>query len=416
MKILSIGSDKKLFDENSEVRRRVIEYGRLIDELHIIVFNQKTKKCTYNCDSKYMRISENIYVYPTNSLTKWFYVFDAVKIGRNILSFTSANTSDRKYLPDWLITSQDPFECGFVGWLLKRRYKIPLQLQIHTDFLSPYFKKESFLSIVRVLIAKFLIKRADCFRVVSRRIKLSLSGAKVLPKNRRCGRANPPAGGFRDKRFLEEAFAERCLAVLPIFVDIKKIQEAVVKTDLHQKYPQFDFIILMASRLTREKNIGLAIGAMQEVAKKHPKTGLIIVGNGPEEKNLALLVTRYSLRKNAIFEPWTDDIISYYKTADLFPLTSNYEGYGMAVVEAMAAGCPVVMTDVGLAGEVLIDKKDGIVIPVGDREKLVEAILNLIENPELRADLVRNSQKTMNFWPKKDDYLKAYRDSWLLCK
>ena len=61
-------------------------------------------------------------------------------------------------------------------------------------------------------------------------------------------------------------------------------------------------------------------------------------------------------------EPWTDDPFSYYKTADLFLLTSNYEGYGMAVVEAMAAGCPVIMTDVGLAGEVLIDKKDGLVV------------------------------------------------------
>ena len=81
----------------------------------------------------------------------------------------------------------------------------------------------------------------------------------------------------------------------------------------------------------------------------------------------------------------------------------------------MASGCPVVMTDVGLAGEVLIDKKDGLVVPVGKNEKLTEAILNLIENPELRAELIRNSQKTLSFWPKKEDYLKAYRDSWLLC-
>ena len=48
----------------------------------------------------------------------------------------------------------------------------------------------------------------------------------------------------------------------------------------------------------------------------------------------------------------------------------------MAVVEAMVAGCPVIMTDVGLAGEVLIDKKDGLVVPVGDKNKLVGAILD----------------------------------------
>ena len=47
MKILSIGSDKKLFDENSEVRRRIIEYGQLVDELHIVVFTNK--KLNWNC-------------------------------------------------------------------------------------------------------------------------------------------------------------------------------------------------------------------------------------------------------------------------------------------------------------------------------------------------------------------------------
>jgi putative flippase GtrA len=50
-------------------------------------------------------------------------------------------------------------------------------------------------------------------------------------------------------------------------------------------------------------------------------------------------------------EPWCDDPASYYKTADCFLITSDYEGYGMTIVEALAAGCPVVSTDVGIAKE-----------------------------------------------------------------
>ena len=196
---------------------------------------------------------------------------------------------------------------------------------------------------------------------------------------------------------------------------LKKFKKRPIKTDLRKKYPQFDFIILMASRLTAEKNIGLAIEAMAEVIKKHPKTGLIIAGDGPERKMLNRKSQNYKLQENIILEPWTDDLVSYYKTADLFLLTSNYEGYGMAVVEAMAAGCPVIMTDVGLANEVLVDKKEGLVIPVGNKEKLVKAILNIMENPELKTDLIRNSQKLMHFWPTREEYLNKYRDSWLFC-
>lgn len=268
---------------------------------------------------------------------------------------------------------------------MKKRFNDPLQLQIHTDVFSPYFCRGSFLNMIRVLLAKFLIPRADCVRVVSGRIadhlKLVYDGLRI--------------------------------AKLPVYVDVGKIREAPVKTDLHKEYPQFDFIILMASRLTREKNIGLAIKAMAEVVRKHPKTGLIIVGSGPEDNNLISKIKNLKLSGSVIVEPWTDDIISYYKTADLFLLTSNYEGYGMSVVEAMAGGLAVIMTDVGLAGEVLVDKKDGIVIPVADRAKLTEAILSLMENTELRNGLIENSKRTLSFWPSKDGYLRAYRDSWL---
>ena len=57
---------------------------------------------------------------------------------------------------------------------------------------------------------------------------------------------------------------------------------------------------------------------------------------------------------NVIFEKWIDreTLFSYYKTVDLFLVTSLYEGYGMTLVEAQAAGCPIISTDVGVAREV----------------------------------------------------------------
>ncbi len=370
MKILIINLDKSIFRTGSRSLNNLKDYSRFFEKLFVISWTQGSEKPIF--------FENRLFIYPTTSRSRLFYIIDTLGIFKKFIKKESID----------LVSSQDPFETGFVAYIISKFFKIPLHLQVHTDFLSPYFKKESLLNRIRVLIAKFLIPRAVCIRVVSKRIKRSLLEELAV--------------GEREK-------VRPRIIVLPIFVDVKKIQEAAIKTDLHKKYPQFNFIILMASRLTREKNIGLAIEAMQEVIKKLPKTGLIIAGDGPEKEN-------YSLSDNIIIEQWTDDLISYYKAADLFLLTSNYEGYGMTVVEAMASGCPVIMTDVGLAGEVLIDKKDGIVVPVGDKNKLIEAIVKLIENKDLRAELIRNSQKLMEFWPKKEDYLKTYRDSWLSCK
>ncbi|RJQ32449.1 glycosyltransferase [Candidatus Parcubacteria bacterium] len=379
MKILSIGTDRKIFDENSEVRKRVIEYGKLAEELHIVILTQKSKVKTQNDKSK-LSISNNAFIYLTNSRNKLFYIFDAIKIGKKIIEnwkLKIENSSDKP-----LVTCQDPFETGFIGWRIARKFKLPLQLQVHTDFLSPYFWKESFLNKIRVLLGKFLIKRADSIRVVSERIKQSLLQATSYKLQTK-------------------------VTVLPIFVDTEKIKNTPIKTDLHKKYPQFDFIILMASRFSKEKNIELAIGAFSEVVKIHPKVGLIIVGSGQEKQNYEPACRRgrsrikKELQKNIIIENWTDDLASYYKTTDLFLLTSNYEGYGRTLVEAAAVGCKIISSDAGVAPEIL--EKENI-FAVGDKNGLIQKLI---------AALSGSIKETKTIPTKtKEEYLKEYKEIW----
>jgi len=318
MSILAINLDKGIFSSNSASLERLKEYSRLVDKIFVIVWTIRKEEPI---------IFENkLFVYPTNSLFKFLYFFDTVRIFKNI---KKENKID-------LIFTQDPFETGLIGWLIAKSAlggKIPLQLQIHTDFLSPYFAQNSILNKLRVMMANFLIPRADCIRAVSERIKNSI---------------------------LRITNYELRITILPIFVDVEKIRNAPIKINLRAKYPQFNFIILMAGRLTKEKNIGLAIDAIKKI--NNEKIGLIIVGQGPEEKKSSA---------NIIFEPWTDDLISYYKTADLFLLTSNYEGYGMVLVEAAAAGCKIISSDVGIAQEILEPEN---IFEVGDAADLKNKI------------------------------------------
>lgn len=325
MKVLMISTDRSILDKNSEARQRMVEYGKLAEKLRIVILSRP---------------------------------FQSLKIGRDIKGFD-------------LITTQDPFETGLIGWILAKIFGAPLQIQIHTDFLSPFFVRHSMLNRLRVMIAKFLIPRANCIRVVSDRIKSSLLSTFHILSSK--------------------------ILILPIFVDTEKIKNAPIKTNLHHKYPQFDFVILMASRLTKEKNIGLAMEAFTEIVKEYPRIGLIIVGSGPEKKNL-------KINENIIIENWTNDLTSYYKTADLFLLTSNYEGYGRTLVEAAAAGCKIISSDVGVAAEILPKEN---IFEVGNKEQLKGRIIRAIRGELAPAKTIKAQTK--------EEYLETYKKSWEIC-
>ena len=101
MKILMISTDMSILITGSEARPRMLEYGTLVDELHIIIFARGKRKTE--------RIG-NVFLHPTNSRGRWLYIFDAVRIGKAILATRYSLLPTR-----WLVTTQDPFETGLAG-------------------------------------------------------------------------------------------------------------------------------------------------------------------------------------------------------------------------------------------------------------------------------------------------------------
>lgn len=369
--MISSGTNINFFRENSPEQQRMLRYGALVEELHIIVFSEQGYPG--------QKIGKNVWVYPTNSKSKWWYVPNAIRIGRRI------RTVD-------LVTAQDPFEAGFVGWRISRRKRIPVQIQIHTDFLNSYFGAERFLNKIRTWMARFILRRASCVRVVSERIKNTIIEQYGVPAT--------------------------SVFVLPIYTDMKWIERQPIMFSLHEKYRQFDFIVLMMSRFEREKNIPLAIRAFSHVVHKYPRAGMIIAGSGNERKRLGELVTKLGLHKNIIFEGWVHDIPTYYKTADLFLVTSNYEGYGLTLVEAAVAGCPIVTTDVGLVGEVLT-KDSALVCGVGDLECIRKSIILALENKKIRDRLAisaKDAVKKAETVHSKEEYLAEFGKGWESCR
>lgn len=307
-KLLVIGTDRKIFEHDSDVRKRQIKYAEEWGEVHIIVF------CKRGQCPREASLSSKCFVYSTQSWNRWLYFLDAIRLGRFIVSKRKVDE----------ISCQDPFLTAMSAISLKKEFDLPLQIQVHTDISAPKYGYK-FSNKIRKIMAVSQLKQADQIRVVSDKMRdYAFSIAPSVP-----------------------------VIVKPIFVDEKSIQSAPIVADLHAKYPQFKKIILMASRLEPEKNISLAVDVMPHILKEMPDIGLVIVGEGSQSKELADRTRKIGISKYVVFEPWVnkDVLYSYYKTADVFLNTSFFEGYGMTIVEASAAGIKVISTDVGVARE-----------------------------------------------------------------
>jgi len=328
MKILMISTDRKIFEDGSLVNLRICEYGSLFEELHVIVFSMKKLKL------KRKKLDKNVHVYPTNAYFKPFYLSKAFRVAKQILK--------KNLNSEWMASTQDPFETGLVGLRIKKRFKIPLQVQLHGDFGNPLFKQDSKLNRLRLGMAEKVLKKADCTRAVSKRVSI----------------------GIQNKFELKKA-----PVLLPIMINAEKIKNEAIRFDIHKKYPKFDFIVLMSSRIEKVKNIELAIHAFSEVLKKYKQIGLIILGDGTQRKNLEKLVKDRGIEESVCFEGWVDEsekIVSYLKTTDLFLNTSNHEGYCSSLIEAALSKCAILTTNVGVVGEE-INETNSLVCKVGDR-------------------------------------------------
>lgn len=370
MKVLMISTDKLIFKTGSEVRRRMMDYGDLFEELRVIILTKDTDNFSIE------KLTDNVTIEPTNSRFRLFSLIDAYK-------FTSrCFRTDRA---SWVITSQDPFETGLVGFLLSLRFGYPWQAQIHTDLGSSFFRWESLLNFCRFILAYCILPQARGIRVVSERIK---------------------------KYLVNEWGLTRPISVLPIFVsEQEKDGMSSGDDDLRKKYPQFDFIVLMASRLTQEKNLPLALGAFAEAARNRPDIGLVIVGAGPEYKNLLNLIKAMGLEEQVFLEDWSCHLMGYYQSADLFLLSSNYEGYGRTLVEAGLMGCPILTADIGLVGE-LATVDDVLVCSMGDEDCFAEKIGWAVSHrTELEKMATNFRQRLTENLLSKEKYLKMFKES-----
>ncbi|MEN9920424.1 MAG: hypothetical protein RL538_317 [Candidatus Parcubacteria bacterium] len=368
--VIAIGYAKRALVPGSRERERMRQYGEVLGQYHLIVFTRAREGCPA------FQNEDALYLYATNARTRIGMLIAAYFIGRKILR-AQRDTQ-------FVISGQDPLAAGLVATLLAKSKKAQLHIQLHGDIFNTDFFGHSYLAVVRRVWASCIVRRAKKLRAVSQRIKQSL---------------------------VKEGIEETKISVLPIEADVQsflRAGEERVYTSASE--PTF----LYVGRFSREKDIPFLLKAFAAARTQGLRAKLVLLGDGPQKALLMKLVNQLSLADVVTIVPWTDDVPAAMAAADVLCLASQHEGFAMVLVEAMAAGLPVVTTDVGCAGEIVKQHLHGYIVPVGDVDQYASALTKMGVDASLRERLGRAAYLTIKERQATASYLHDIKDSFTM--
>lgn len=155
------------------------------------------------------------------------------------------------------------------------------------------------------------------------------------------------------------------------------------------------FVFAYVGRLSEEKGLHYLLDAMAELTRSYNRVRLILVGDGSQRKMLEQRAVELNLKQHISFVGFQKDVLPWLSIADCFVLPSLTEGTPMVVLEAMAAGVPVIATRVGGVPDVVADGVNGVLVPCKDVEALQASMSQIIANPQLRENYRREARKTV---------------------
>lgn len=165
-------------------------------------------------------------------------------------------------------------------------------------------------------------------------------------------------------------------------LDVQSVDRAEVRRKLSLN--EQDLFLLSVGRVTYQKGHDVLIEAVPALVQHHPQLVVSICGDGPQMADLSARVSKLGLSDHVkLLGTWTN-VAPLLAIADIFILPSRSEGLSRALLEAMAAGLPVVSTRVEGVDDVVLDGVHGLLVPSENPVELQDALLKLIDDPQMR--------------------------------
>jgi glycosyltransferase involved in cell wall biosynthesis len=170
------------------------------------------------------------------------------------------------------------------------------------------------------------------------------------------------------------------LTGLPARVD-REAKRAELGVRLHKP------LVVGVGNLKPQKNAEDFLAVAEEALRRVPEASFVFVGDGPLRARLEARALAKGLSAKVRFVGWRRDVPELLAAADVFLLTSLWEGLPRALVEAMRTGLPCACYAVDGVNDLLVDGVNGFAVPAGDRARLVEGVARLLSEPDLRRRL-----------------------------
>ncbi|EXJ23320.1 Alpha-1,4-N-acetylgalactosamine transferase PglH [Alkalibacterium sp. AK22] len=147
-----------------------------------------------------------------------------------------------------------------------------------------------------------------------------------------------------------------------------------------------------------QKRQDILLKAFKEFNKKYPSYKLVLFGDGPDENKIKKIIIELGLENHVILAGVSDNLIEEIKIAEIFVLTSDFEGMPNALIEAMAVGLPVVSTDCSPGGSryLINNNLNGLLVDRGNHIEVCNAMLKIADNPDFAQHIGNNARKILD--------------------
>ena len=342
--MISIG-DNILSNPVGDALPRQKKYAKTLGHIEMIVYSPKS----HNLQAKHY---DNLSIYPTMSLNMITFVYDVMKIVKEIIKKRAID----------VITTQDPFGTALAGYLIKRKYNVPLHIQNHSCFLDnqQWIAEKPLLFTLFNKLSYFTLKKADRLRVVNRNEKqkyIDILGIEA------------------DK-----------IDVAPVPINIEFWQEEPTKEEKDKFLNKYNIdkskpIISWAGRPVKVKNLPYLFKSVSKIKQKMEVTFLIAGDMSNSVWDLKELEEEFHIKPRYLGLLTHSELKTMYYLTDIYLHSSNYEGFGLVVSDAQACGTIVVSRYTAGTSDIIDNEKSGYLVS-DNEDEFSSKVIELLEDGE----------------------------------
>jgi N-acetyl-alpha-D-glucosaminyl L-malate synthase BshA len=208
---------------------------------------------------------------------------------------------------------------------------------------------------------------------------------------------------------------EKDIEVIPNFIDLDRFQRADKEHFRKAISPEEEKILVHVSNFREVKRVPDVVSVFDYVLKHDIKAKLLLVGDGPDRKRAEQRCRDLGICDHVRFLGKQDQVEEVLSVADLFVIPSGSETFGLAALEAMGCGVPVISSNIGGLPEVNIHGETGYLCDLGDTDDMGQFAVDILSSPEKHKRMSENARKQAERF-ELDDIVSRYEEYYEACR